>query len=176
MRKITKITKRFHAYVLGENSAEETRMMQEGKIILTDEGYELFSRETIKDHHGEKAAAGDYFKIDEGDFPYPNRKEFFESKNNHIEGDLYEEKPVTYECWTKDMEMNDIIRFILERKLLEMDEKGYSAHIWGTTLHTGSGGVVVIYGTKEDEDGNLTDVDFNLVGEDVFPNIYHFID
>ena len=72
--------------------------------------------------------------------------------------------------------MNDVICFILDKKALEITDEGYVAHVWGTTLTTGLGGVVVIYGTERDEEGNLTNVDFNLVAESEFPKIYRYID
>ncbi len=70
--------KAVRAYELGAGTEAEQRMIAEGKILVHPDGsYELFSQET--DQHGEHAKAGDFFKIDSSDQPYPNARAYFMS-------------------------------------------------------------------------------------------------
>lgn len=85
--------KTVRAYELGAGTEAEQRMMAESKMLAHSDGsYELFSQET--DEHGERAKAGDFFKIDSSDQPYPNARAYFLSNHKPLdEPDTYEQIP-----------------------------------------------------------------------------------
>ncbi len=177
MRKAIKLHgKTVSAWRLGDNSDMEKRLIQEGKIKLSDGGvYEIFSREAMSGS-GESANAGDYFKVDSQGYPYPNDKEFFEKKHRHIDGDTYEQLPTPLDVWFLEDGMCDEIQFLLDHKGLKInpddEEKYFSAPLWGTLLSTGKDSAIVFYSLQMDKEGKITDIDFNFVAADEFAKTY----
>ena len=66
-----------NAYCLGQSSGMEQELIRLGRIrLLPDGAYELMSQEA-KNGTGQRADAGDYFKVDEVEgvyYPYPNSR------------------------------------------------------------------------------------------------------
>ena len=96
-----------HAYRLGDGSAMERQLIEEGAIrCLPDGRYELFSQEAVHGS-GELAQRGDYFKVDTVDgrhYPYPNTRAYFEANHTLADAaqDLYEQKPTPRRIWQKE--------------------------------------------------------------------------
>ena len=62
---------RCRAWELGAGSDMEQELIRSGRIIAHSDGtYELFSQEA-KEGRGQMAQAGDFFKADNQDYPYP---------------------------------------------------------------------------------------------------------
>ena len=153
--------KTVRAYELGAGTEAEQRMMAEGKLLAHPDGsYELFSQETGE--HGERAKAGDFFKIDSTDQPYPNARAYFLSNHRPLdEPDTYEQIPKPLRAWC----------------IHEQDAAHYfSAELWGTLERTPKDSVLVFYSTEHDEHGEITDVDFNFVARDEFEKTYDIVD
>lgn len=175
-----KTGKTVKAYCLGAGSAMEQQMIAEEKMKKCADGsYELFSQEAVNET-GEKAQAGDYFKVDSSGFPYPNAKEFFEK--NHIkqeEADTYIQIPAPLQAWTVDELECEEIAWLKQKGKLTINEadtdKYFSAFLWGTLLSTPKDSVVVFYGVTRDGAGQIVDVDFNFVARDEFERTYDII-
>lgn len=168
------------AYRLGEEHEVLAKLMEEGKIRKAGAGvYEVFSREAVGDR-GEIAQDGDYIKLDSEGFPYPNQAEFFDKNHRHIRGNVYEQLPKPLLAWTKEDEMCDEIRFLIEKKGLvlkkEEPERYFTAFLWKTLLCAGENAVLVFYRIDRDEDGNILDADFNFVERSEFERNYDVIE
>ena len=169
--------KRIRAYQLGTGSAMEKQMISEGKIIVCVDGsYELFSREARQ--QGEKACAGDYFKIDSAGYPYPNKRDWF--CRNHIllqEPDLYEQLPVQLKAWELSEPESEEIVWVKKQGILWIQEGAnyFSARLWGTVERTEKDSVILFYHVERDSAGQITDVDFNFVSGEEFQKSYQVI-
>lgn len=169
--------KRIRAYQLGTGSAMEKQMISEGKIIACVDGsYELFSREARQ--QGEKACAGDYFKIDSAGYPYPNKRDWF--CRNHIllqEPDLYEQLPVQLKAWELSEPESEEIIWLKKQGILWIQEEAnyFSARLWGTVERTAKDSVILFFHVERDSAGQITEVDFNFVSREEFQNSYRVI-
>ncbi len=171
--------KKVFAYRLGDNTEIEKKLLGENKIRLNDDGsYEVFSREATTGT-GEKAYAGDYIKLDSGGYPYPNEKNFFESHHRKLADGTYEQIPIEVSVWTADDGMCDEVRFLIREKSLKINEadpdRYFAAPLWGTTLTAARDAVIVFYEIKRDEDGKISDADFNFVERNEFNKTYTVI-
>lgn len=180
MKTITKKPRTFKAWQLGAGSAMEAEMISEGKIIQNGDTYELFSQETIGHEKGEDAYTGDYFKVDSSGYPYPNKKESFERKNISVGEDEWQEKPAVYQTWEVSDGQCDAIDYLVSTGKLRIDEENeehyFNAHLWGADLSSPKTSHVVFYSITADEEGTITDVDFNFVAEKQFFETYDFIE
>ena len=178
MKTIMKKPKTFKAWRLGDGSEEEKRMIREGKIRKQNDVYELFSQETIGHDAGEKAEAGDYFKIDSSGYPYPNRKESFERKNVSLGNDEWQEKPAVYSTWeVKDGSCEEIDWLVKSGRMRinEDDEEHYfNAVLWGALLSSPKTSHIVFYSITKDGSGTVVDADFNFVADKQFYETYDF--
>ncbi len=168
-----------NAYVLGGGSSAEREMIDKGKIRLLPEGmYELFSREAVNGS-GELASAGDYFKIDGGGFPYPNRRDFFISNHQRIGEDLYKQRATTVEAWTASDGMCEEIRHLIDERKLIIDENSeeryFSAPLFGTVESASRDAVIVFYDIMRDSDGKISDAIFNFVEIGEFNKTYRWV-
>lgn len=168
--------KRIEAYVLGAGSETERSMSEKGRIRLREDGkYELFSQE-VKGTTGQLASAGDYFKLDNAGFPYPNEKSWFERNHRHLEGDCYEQIPKTLNYWDTSQSMAEEVRYLLNAELLKIcpdsPEKYFEAELWGTLLHGNSSSIIMFYEIQRREDGEIENVDFNIVSREEFEKTY----
>ena len=171
-----KISKRVRAWELGAGSDMEREMIRQGKIALRPGGlYELFSQEA-PEGKGQVAQAGDFFKVDDKGFPYPNAREFFLREHRRLEGDWYEQAAKPMKIWRKgDPECGEI-RFLLDRGLLrfhpEDPEHYFSAFLWDTEERAPEDAVVMFFAVERDEGGNITGVNFNFIVRDYFEKFY----
>lgn len=167
------------AYRLGDGSEAELRLLEEGKIRRTPDGnYEIFSLEAINGS-GEIAYAGDYIKFSSDGWPYPNDRAFFEANHRRIDGDTYEQMPKPLDAWTaEDGMVPEIAWLIAERGLViseKEEEKYFTAPLWGTMLSAARDAVIVFYRIDRDENGNITDADFNFVAKNEFDRTYSWV-
>jgi hypothetical protein len=176
---VMKLTgKRTQAWQLGENSAMELRLRESGKIrLLPDGGYELFSTEAVCGH-GERAEAGDYFKVDSTGAPYPNGRAWFEAHHQWVGDHEYVQNPEPLQAWTVEEPVCAEIRFLLEQQRLTIDpddsDRYFSAFLWGAQLSAARDAVVVFYDVRRT--GNtITDVDFNFVARAEFDRTYKIL-
>jgi len=169
------------AYCLGEKSEMEQLLIGLGCIrLLPDGAYELMSREA-KNGVGQRAEAGDYFKIDYADgvyYPYPNSRAYFLSNHTHLEGDTYEQKAVPLAIWQWGDEPCDAIGYLLEHGKLKLNhedpERFFNAFLWGADLSAPQDATVIFYEIIRDASGSITDVSFNFVVKEVFARSYTF--
>lgn len=179
MKYALKIAKPVTVYRLGDQSDAEKQLIEEGAIrVLPNGKYELFSQESINGH-GQIAKAGDYFKVDLVDqkhFPYPNDKEGFEATHRHIEGDLYEQICQPLPFWQKGDPISDAVQYLIDHKLLTLREDDpshyFNAFLWGTDLSAPENASLVFYEITRDEQGVITNVNFNFVDADYFRENY----
>ena len=172
-----------NAYCLGQGSGMEQELIRLGRIRrLPDGGYELMSQEA-KNGAGQRAEAGDYFKVDVVDgvyFPYPNSRAFFLENHTHVEGDTYAQKAVPRGIWQWGDELCDALGYLLERGKLRLDpgapEHFFNAFLWGAELSAPRDATVVFYEILRDGSGTVTDVTFNFVVKEAFESEYTVID
>ena len=167
------------AYCLGEKSEMEQYLIGLGCIRLLPDGtYELMSREA-KNGVGERAVAGDYFKVDDVDgvyYPYPNSRAYFLDNHIHLEGDTYEQKAVPLAIWQWGDGSCDAIGYLLEQGKLtlnhEDEERFFNAFLWGADLSAPRDATVLFYDIVRDTSGAVTDVSFNFVVKAEFERSY----
>ena len=168
------------AWQLGQNSPMEQKLIQQGKIRCLSPGrYELFSQEA-RDKTGQQACAGDYFKVDNAGFPYPNEKAYFEANHIHLEGEHYRQIPKPLNAWLLGDPVNEVIVFLQQHKGLRIDpgqpESCFRAPLWGSNLTAPADAVLVIYRVDRDAAGQILDADFNFVARSEFDLTYQFIE
>lgn len=167
------------AYCLGEHSEMEQLLIRLGRIrLLPDGAYELMSQES-KNGSGQRAEAGDYFKVDHVGgvyFPYPNSRAYFLNNHTHVEGDVYEQKAVPRAIWQWGDGPCDAIGYLLERGKLTLNhedpERFFNAFLWGTDLSAARDATVIFYDIIRDTTGTITDVSFNFVVKEEFERSY----
>lgn len=167
------------AWQLGRNTAMEQKMIEKGKIKLRDDGrYELFSQEATGEV-GQIASAGDYFKVDPPDCPYPNEKGMFERKHRHIEGDWYEQITEPVQIWTVEDPECEEIRFLKASGQLQIHsdvpERYFSAKLWGTEETATRDAVIVFYSVERNGLGTIHSIDFNFVAREYFERMYELL-
>lgn len=168
----------FKAFRLGESTTLEKEMELLGKIRQCGYGkYEIFSQEA-KDGKGEIAFSGDYIKIDAKGYPYPNKKEFFESKCIQVEENLYQQISLPVEVWFADDPVCEFVDFLLREKRLYIDEadndRYFQAYLWGAPLSAARDSAVIAYSVTRSLEGKVIDVDFNFVVRDEFERLYEW--
>lgn len=125
------------------------------------------------------AENGDWIKIDSQGRPYPNKKESFEENHRYVEGDTYEQLPKRLQAWKADCKMCDEVMFLIKKKGLKIDkdsdERYYSAHLWGTDEVANKDALIIFYNIIYDQDGKITDIEFNFVEKSEFDRTYSII-
>lgn len=180
MRKAIKSKGRIvQAYRLGSGSPVEKQLIAQGKLRpLPGNRYEVFSYEAVNGS-GEIAQAGDYIKVDDRGFPYPNLRDFFLANHRRLQGDLYEQIPKSLEAWTAEDGMCPEIAFLVEAKGLVIDESDparyYTAPLFGTLESAARDAVIVFYAIRRDDAGRITDADFNFVDREAFEQTYEWL-
>ena len=167
------------AYCLGEGSEIEQLLIRLGRIRrLTDGAYELMSQEA-KNGTGQRAEAGDYFKVDDVDgvyYPYPNSREYFLNNHTHLKGDTYEQKVLPLAIWQWGDDPCDAIEYLLEQGKLtlnhEDEERFFNAFLWGADLSAPRDATVLFYDIFRNASGAITDVSFNFVVKEEFERSY----
>lgn len=164
------------AYPLGANHPMEDALIAEGKIRLNPDGsYELFSQEAVNGQ-GQIAHAGDYFKVDDAGFPYPNGREFFLANHTHIGGDEYEQANKPQQFWEATDKVTEEVQWLIDNERLtlkpEITAHFFNAFLWGADLSADSDAKLVFYGVKRDADGKIIDIDFNFVAKAEFAAAY----
>lgn len=167
------------AYKLQKDSDTIQNLMKSGKITYRgDKKYEVHSLETLGGK-GELAVEGDWIKIDDSGYPYPNSKEFFEAHHRLVKGDTYEQIPQALNAWKEECGLCPEVEYLLRNKKLLIDEtsfeKRYSAELWGTREFAAGDAIIVFYNISYDEDGKVSDIDFNFVEKSVFERNYNII-
>lgn len=171
--------KTVNAYCLGKKSEMEQRLIELGRIrLLPDGDYELMSQES-KNGVGQRACAGDFFKVDRVDgvyYPYPNDQVYFLNNHIHLNGDTYEQKAKPLAIWQWGDEPCDAIEYLLEQEKLiinhEDSERFFNAFLWGADLSAAKDATVVFYDILRDDSGAVTDVSFNFVAKNEFERNY----
>lgn len=171
--------KNVKAYCLGEGSEMEKRLIELERIrLLPHGGYELMSQET-QNGAGQRAEAGDYFKVDMVDgeyFPYPNGREYFLNNHIHLKGDTYEQKAVPLAIWQWGDGSCDAIEYLLDQGKLTLNHKNparfFNAFLWGADLSAAQDATLVFYDILRDASGVISDVSFNFVVKDEFECSY----
>lgn len=176
------------AWELGTGSEMERKLIAADKIRFNEE-YELRSQEVKPEilerdgqkkeiWHGEKACAGDFFKVDKAGFPYPNRREWFLANHRRLEGDTWEQLPKPLMAWEVTEEMTPEVQFLIDNKGLKLSpdtpEQYFGAELWGAWLSAASDAVLVFYSVTRDENGVILDADFNFVARKEFEATYHY--
>ena len=171
--------KKISAYRLGDRSAMEQRMMREGKMRRHEDGrYEVFSQEA-GNGGGEFAKTGDYFKVDSSSYPYPNKKEWFESNHKKIGDDEYLQVPRMLEAWEVGEAMAPTVDYLLRTGQLKLNEddpgRYFEAELWGSMLTAPKDALLVIYEVLKNADGEILEVNFNFLARSEFEKTYHYV-
>lgn len=170
--------KKVQAWELGMGSAMELKLIKEGKIVYAGNGnYELFSQE-CNSGAGEKANAGDFFKVDKAGYPYPNNRAWFLENHRHIDGDTYEQRPKPLDAWEVTEGITPEVQFLIDHKGLKLSpetpEQYFGANLWGAWLTAASDAVLVFYSVTRNESGVIIDADFNFVARKEFEATYSY--
>lgn len=164
---------------LGEESPLLERLLEEKKIVPAAPGeYQVFSIET-DGVRGQIARDGDFVKVDAEGNVYPNEAAFFLEKHTRIGEDAYLQVPKELPAWDALEPMCDEIAFLIEKKGLVIDpdcpDRYFSAPLWGTVLYAAKDAVILFYSITRDENGMITDADFNFVERGIFEKTYERI-
>ena len=179
MAKVIKnVGKEVVAYRLGACSKVELELSAKGLICYHRDNntYELFSQES--NDSGEIALPGDYFKVDNAGFPYPNEATWFEANHRHINGDRFEQVPKALTAWEATEPLTEEVAFLLNEGKLklhpEKSEEYFGATLWGAWLTAASDAILVFYSVTRDDNGVIIDADFNFVARKEFEATYHY--
>lgn len=182
MRQAMKSKKKIvKAYQLGSGSNMEKLLLEEGTLVLREDGkYELFSQEAVN-RKGEVAVAGDYFKVDEIEgkhFPYPNEKSWFEANHTHLQGDEYEQVNKPLYVWQASDPRSEEIEYLINSGKLTIKEDDaqhyFNAFLWGADLSAAKDATVIFYNIDRDNDGQIIDIGFNFIAKAQFEADYEF--
>ena len=183
MRVKKKAGKIVQAFQLGKKDKLEEQLIAQGKLRCAGEEYEVFSRESLAGQQkGEKACTGDYVKFDEGGYPYPNTKEFFEKNHRQIGKNLYEQfsRPLWAWKFIENEEWSKEIQFLKEKKGLLINEASYEeymkAPLWGTVLTANKDAVIIFYKIERDTKGEILDEEFNFCAWEEFQKTYDVLE
>lgn len=174
-----KTAARVRAWELGAGSGMEKEMIRCGKIVEHPDGtFELFTLEATEGK-GQKAAPGDFFKVDDLGHIHPNRRAFFLQNHQHLEGDWYLQSARPLKIWRLGDPECDEIRFLLDRGLLsvrpENKKRCFAAQLWETTLTADADAVIVFYHVEKDPEDRIVSVDFNFVEAGYFSSNYRVL-
>lgn len=176
---IKKAGKRVPAYELGTRNEALDRLMAEGKILpLGDGRYRVMSEEAFRggSGEGEVVRAGDFVKMTDSGFPYPNQRDFFLKNHRRVEGDEYVQIPLPLSAWELGQPMGEEMEFLVRHKGLAIDpddpEGCFSALLWGTREAAPRDAVIVFYSITRDPGGRITDIDFNFIVREEFEKFY----
>lgn len=170
------------AFQLGRGEKLEKQLIQQGKIKRAGDVYEIFSRECVKEHRGEKATSGDYVKFDEDGYPYPNKYDFFEMNHRYIGGTVYEQTSLPLWAWKfADGELlSEEVIFLIEKKGLVINKsncKRYmQAPLWGTVLTADKEAVIIFYKIDRNTEGKILDEEFNFCAWEEFQKTYDVLE
>ena len=170
---------RVRAWELGAGSEMEKQMLLQRRIVAHPGGvYELFSQEA-PEGKGQMAKAGDYFKVDDKGFPYPNARAYFLKNHRHLEGDWYQQAAKPMKIWHRGDPMCEEIRFLLDRGILffhpENPARFFSAFLWDTEETAPDDAVILFYAVERDPEGNITGINFNFIVHDYFQKYYRVV-
>ena len=170
---------RVRAWELGAGSEMEKEMILQRKIIAHPGGtYELFSREAAEGK-GQIAVSGDFFKVDNEGFPYPNARAYFLKNHEHLEGEWYRQASRPMKFWRRGEPMCEEIRFLLDRGILsfhpENPERFFSAFLWDTEETAPEDAVVMFFSVERDPEGKITGINFNFIVKDYFQKYYRVV-
>ena len=169
--------KEVKAWKLGAASDMELQLIAEGKIVQKGNTYELFSQESVNGF-GEIAEVGDFFKVDNAGYPYPNKATWFLKNHRHIVGDTWEQLPKKLLAWESSDELTPEVQFLIAHKGLKLNHENpshfFGAELWGTWLTATSFAVLIFYSVSYDNEGQVSDADFNFVARAEFEATYHY--
>ena len=170
--------KQVQAWELGMGTKMELKLIKEGKIVYAGNGnYELFSQES-NSGSGEKAYAGDFFKVDKAGYPYPNSRSWFLENHRPIDGDFYEQLPKPLNAWEVKEGITPEIQFLIDHKGLKLSpenpEQYFGAELWGTWLTAAIDAVLIFYSVTRNKEGIIIDADFNFVARKEFEATYSY--
>ena len=152
--------------------------------LLADGTYRLASLEAVRaGSGGEKANAGDWFRIEERGterFPYPITNEYFADNFRRVHtrerNDEFEAIPKILDAWFADDAPSEEVNYLLDTGKLSLTDDYLVALNWGTTLVAPrKGSAVIFYSIKKSSNGELF-IDFNLVDAEAFRRDYEILD
>lgn len=179
MHKVKKKTgKIVKAWQLGQDSDMEQKLIADEKIKRLENGtYSLMSLEAVfGGRGGEEAQIGDWFRVEEksGEFyPYPISNEYF-SKNYRKIDDDFEAVPKILAAYFADDQISEEVQWLLDSGKLRLtndSEKFFVAEIWGTALSATRDSAIIFYSVTR-TDGEISEIDFNLIARDAFDRDY----
>lgn len=183
---IKKNCKQVRAWQLGAASEMEKSLRTNRRILLHEDGsYELASLESVQGGRGgEKAHAGDWFKVEEkaGNFyPYPMTATYFNQNYRHIVDDEFEVIPKTLDAWFAEEPPCQEIQFLMRTGALAFNESDsenfFIAQMhWGSTLVAPRSSVVIFYEVKRTPAGEIFAADWNLIADFAFERDYLILD
>ncbi len=175
-----KINTKRQAWEFGAGSDMEQKMISSDRIHEHPDGiYEVFTKEA-SEGKGQMAKTGDYFKVDEENYPSPCERKWFQENHQHIEDDWYLQTAKPLKIWRKDDGESEEITFLTGNGLLKIDPEDpdhyFSAMLWGTMETAHSDAVIVFYDVNRDENGKIVSINFNFVDAGYFKSNYRIIE
>lgn len=179
MRKAIKSGIPMEAYPLDSTAPKMQQLLKEGKIRkVNHQQYAVYSQEAINGE-GEIAQAHDYVKIDNSGYPYPNKKEWFESRHTRVGENLYLQNPIEVLVWQAWDPVSEEIDYLIQSGKLILNKEDeshyYNSFLFGANLSAPITAYLVIFSVERAEDGNIRNIDFNFVAADYFEKYYHEI-
>lgn len=166
------------AYELGAGSEMEKKLIAEGKIVVTEDGYELFSQEAVNGT-GEKAIPGDFFKLDSTGYPYPNERKWFFEHHRHLQGNDYQQLGKPLFIWQYGDPVSEELLYLLKTEKLHLNnnvhDRYFEAVLSGALLNAPRNATVVFYSVDRDENGKIIDISFNFVAKKEFETDYQIL-
>lgn len=179
MRKAIKTGIPTEAYRLDSTAPRMLQLIEEGKIKrLSHQQYAVYSQEAINGA-GEIVEAHDYVKIDNLGYPYPNKKEWFESRHTRVGENLYLQIPTEVLVWQTSDPVSEEIDYLIQSGKLKLNKEDeshyYNSFLFGANLSAPKTAYLVIFSVERGDDGKIKNIDYNFVAADYFEKNYREI-
>ncbi|MBO2517488.1 MAG: hypothetical protein CW338_09520 [Clostridiales bacterium] len=175
-----KINTKVRAWELGAGTDMEREMTAQGRIVPFPDGtYEVFSQETTEGK-GQVARAGDFFKVDDSGYPYPNERECFLASHRPAGDGWYEQTARPLLIWRRGDPETEELRYLLDNGMLslhpETPQRFFTARLWDTEETSPCDSILVFFDVERDGKGGITGIDFNFIIRGYFERNYRLLD
>lgn len=174
---VKKNWQRIEAWELGACSVQERNLIREQKILCYGTMFEIYNSQNRL--FPKFAKNGDFFKMDEDENPIPMQREKFIKEHRHVSGDIWEEAPKPILAWVPSKEIPGEIKFLIDNKGLtiqpENQEQYFKLRMKDEIYIVAPADTFIVFNrVSRDENGTITDVDFDFLSGSEFKKEYNY--
>ena len=166
-----------HAFCLGKDDELLQSYFDEGRIIKNDNEKYVINMNEGKG--SEICESGSYIIIDKEDNLYPTDPLYFKTTHKRKRDHEYIQISKQFWAWMHGEPDSEEIDFLKNYKKLVVNKNSiseyYSAPLWGTVKTADRDSILIFYNVQRDDEGVITDIDYNFVSRDEFYNVYRII-